>query len=252
MIFVPLLPNTGTMKKISSLLLITGSLLLFFISCSKSDNDDDLNVYVFPPDAAAKYITMAFCINSGGIDLHLENAASIAGRMTSGAFDSTFKLKQTDSTLVIRYIYDGSYNANYLAGTPPKIDFSYTETGAFNSAVMSSDDQQSGDFMITGLDSASTSLVMNGSGSDGGLQQSGSYNVSFNSSFNYTLKDVLFDKNTHQITSGTATIHIDGVGPANIPFGYGGSITFSGNRKATLVLSGTTYTMNLETGGASK
>jgi hypothetical protein len=116
---------------------------------------------------------------------------------------------------------------------------------------MSSTDQQNGEYDVTGLDTAAVRLAMTGTGGDGGFQQSGYYNVNFSSSFQYTLHNVEFDKQTFQITGGTATLHVDGIGPANIPFSYSGTITFTGNRNASMELGGENYTMSLLTGAMS-
>jgi hypothetical protein len=241
------------MRKFSLLLLLAGFSAFFMVSCNNNNDDSNPPIYVFDVDAAAQYITTAFCINSGGINFHMENAARIADKLKSGLFDSAFQLKKTDTALVIRYMYDVQYNANYVASNPPKVQFTYTANGAFNSTFMSSDDTQNGNFTITGLDTASVHLVMNGTVTDGGNQHSDYYNnLDFISQFTFTPKNVEFDKQTFWITGGTGTIHINGFGPANIPFDFGGSITFTGLRIATLVLNGTTYQMNLVTGGMSK
>ncbi len=224
-----------------------------FYSCSDSDDSSsNSNIYVFPADAAATYIAVAFCNNSGGVNFHMEKAANIATRLTSGTFDSVFTVKILDTTATIQYDYDVHYTASYITGTPPKVSFDYTATGAFHSTYMSSNDQQNAQYYISGINPGDPNPVMNGNGGDGGTQISGSYKVAFTSSFNYTLKDIQFDKQTFWITSGTATIHIDGIGPANIPFSFGGNITFTGDRKATMVLDGKSYYMNLVTGGWSK
>jgi hypothetical protein len=240
------------MKKAVLFILFSGIASVFFFSCSSDDGGgDNPPIYIFPTDAAAKYVAVAFCINSGGINLHMENAAQIASLLKSGSFDSSFNLKKTDTNLTIRYAYDVTYGASYVAAATPKVIFSYTATGAFNSSAMSSTDQQNGEYDVTGLDTAAVRLAMTGTGGDGGFQQSGYYNVNFSSSFQYTLHNVEFDKQTFQITGGTATLHVDGIGPANIPFSYSGTITFTGNRNASMELGGENYTMSLLTGAMS-
>lgn len=47
-------------------------------SCGKDNsNNDNIVVYKIPVDIAARYIAMAFCNASAGINLHLENAAAL-------------------------------------------------------------------------------------------------------------------------------------------------------------------------------
>jgi len=239
------------MRKFFTLLLMAGFSAFFLVSCENNDDNSDINVYVFPSEAAARYIALAFCSNSGGINFHMENIARISSKMT-GPFDSVFTMKRTDSAATIKYDYSVNYTGTYITGTTPKVNFEYVATGSFSSAVMSSNDQQDGPYTVTGLDTTATNIIMNGTGTDVGSQVSPYYNAAFSSSFSYTLHDVLFDKHTYWITAGTASVHISGNGPANIPFSFGGTMTFNGSRKATLVLDNITYSIDLVTGTMSK
>ncbi len=66
-------------------------------SCSKdSSSSTSIVVYQVPVDIAARYITMAFCSASAGINLHLENAAAFTAK-GKNSFDSTFTIKKMDS-----------------------------------------------------------------------------------------------------------------------------------------------------------
>ena len=95
-------------------------------------------------------------------------------------------------------------------------------------------------------------LVISGTGNDSGAQDDITANIPFTSQVTYTLQNVLADKMTYMVTSGSAQVAINGNGPGNVSFRYTGTLTFSGNRQAVLVLGGSTYNFSLTTGTISK
>ena len=77
-----------------------------------------------------------------------------------------------------------------------------------------------------------------------GSKQSGT------STFDYTLKSVIFDSGTGQIDSGSATFNTQGTGSTGT-WNYTGTITFLGSGKATITINGTGYNVDLTTGTVS-
>ncbi len=134
--------------------------------------------------------------------------------------------------------------------SPSEVIFDYTAGGSFSSSVILSKDEQDGTWVFTTLDQSQ--LTLNGSGSDGGTQYTVVDKVQFTSQFSYTFQNVMIDKMTDMITSGTATITINGAGPADVHFNYSGTLTFSGKNEAVLVLGGSTFNFNLLTGNLTK
>jgi hypothetical protein len=220
-----------------------------FNFCSKdSSNTTNIVVYQVPVDIAARYITMAFCNASAGINLHMENAATFTSQ-GKGSFDSTFTIKKLDSAATVKYQYQVEYTLARQTA-PSQVTFDYTAGGSFSSSVLQSEDEQDGTWIFTTL--TQSQLTMNGSGTDGGTQNDVVDKVQFTSQFIYTLQNVMVDKATNMIASGTATITINGAGPADVHFAYSGTLTFSGNRQAVLVLGGSTYNFSLLTGNYTK
>jgi hypothetical protein len=218
-------------------------------SCSKeSSNTSNIIVYQVPVDIAARYITMAFCNASAGINLHIENAATFTS-LGKGSFDSTFTIKKLDSAAAVKYQYQVEYTLARQT-SPSQVTFDYTAGGSFSSSVLQSADEQDGTWVFTTL--AQSQLTMNGSGTDGGNQNDVVDKVQFTSQFIYTLQNVMIDKTTDMIASGSATITINGAGPADVHFNYSGTLTFSGNRQAVLVLGGSTFNFSLLTGNYTK
>jgi hypothetical protein len=236
------------MKK---LILISFVIILFvgINSCSKdSSNTTTVVVYKVPSDIAARYIMMAFCSASAGINFNMENAAAYVAN-GKGSFDTTFTIKKLDSAATVKYQYQVDYTLTRFP-SPPQVNFEYTSGGSFSSSVILSQDEQNGTWVFTTLDQSQ--LTLNGSGTDGGQQYTIVDKVQFTSQFSYTLQNVMVDKITHVIASGAATITISGAGPADVHFNYSGTLTFSGNHQAVLVLNGSTYNFSLLTGNFTK
>jgi hypothetical protein len=240
------------MKKLILISLVV-VLSLGFNSCGKdSTNGGDgiVVVYKVPVDIAARYIAMAFCSASGGINSHMENAtAAIAhGR---GSFDSTFTIIKKDSSAAVKYQYQVEYTMARITSTPPKVTFDYSATGGFNCSSMVSDDEQNGtSWFFTTLDQSQ--FTLNGSGTDGGQQYAPLEKVQFTSRIIYSLTNVMMDKMTFMAVSGTSQISITGAGPAGVAFSYSGTLTFNGDRKAELVLNGSPFSFSLTSGSITK
>jgi len=227
-------------------------LILGLNSCGKdSSTSDNSNIVIYqvPVDAAGKYIALAFCNASAGINYHIENVIAYIAQ-GRGSFDSVFTVKKLDTAATIKYQYQVEYTLARFTSVPPTVDFDYSAGGSFSSNAMQSEDEQTGSWFFSTLDQSKFTLT--GSGSDGGKQYSVLDKVLFTSQFNYTLQNVMVNKMTDMIDSGTAAISISGAGPANVHFNYSGTLTFSGNRKAVLVLNGSTFNFSLLTGGYTK
>jgi len=235
-------------------LLIYCLLIIFtlgFNSCGKdSSSSTTVTVYVLPVDIAARYIAMAFCNASEGINLHIEKFGSFSASGRS-SFDSSFLAKKMDSSAIVKYQYQVVYSFNRLTTTPPQTTFDYTAGGGFSSdAIVSSDEQTSSNWTISTLDQGQ--LTLNGSGTDGGQQYASLEKVYFSSDFHYTFQNLKINKLSGLVVSGTATITDSGSGPGGVGYNYSGTITFTGDRKAELVLGGSTFYFSLSSGSVTK
>jgi|GEM_PF-3484497 hypothetical protein len=220
-------------------------------SCGKDNSsNDNIVVYKIPVDIAARYVAMAFCNASAGINSHLENAAAFTAQ-GHGSFDTSFTVKKLDSAAAVKYQYQVVYTLARLTTLPPKVTFDYTANGSFSSDAIQSQDEQTGNnWQFTTLDQSQ--LTLNGSGTDGGQQYALLEKVFFTSDITYTLQNVMIDKLTCIAASGTGQITIRGSGPGGVAYSYSGTLTFNGNRKAELILGGSTFYINLSTGSITK
>jgi hypothetical protein len=226
-------------KRILYSLLIVLSYGIIY-SCSKDNSSSDNNnvvVYKVPVYMAAEYVGLAFSNVTGGINFDLENGATFTAKGRN-SFDSTINFK--DSTLGVKSQYLMDYSFIRPVTSPPKTTLGFSSNGAFATISMQSMDSHNGNnWSYTTLDQPQ--YTVNGTGTVSGNQYAVPDKVSFSSIIHYTLNNVMMDATTHKAVSGSISITIGGNGPANVSYSYSGSLTFLGDRKATLLLSGSTF-----------
>jgi len=94
-------------------------------------------------------------------------------------------------------------------------------------------------------------LIMSGSVNvDANVQQKTGNKSTEAETFDYVFKDLKVDSSSGDITSGSATFATKGATSAGT-WNYTGTITFIGSHKAKIVINGTTYTIDLQTGAVS-
>ncbi len=98
-----------------------------------------------------------------------------------------------------------------------------------------------------GVDDANLSLTGSLSSSASYSTGSGSSKVTGTASYSYTLSSVIYSPVDGDVVSGSATFTTQGSGPKG-SWNYQGTITFLGNHLAKVVINGSTYTVNLQTG----
>ena len=195
---------------------------------------------------AARYIAMAFSNATSGLNYHFENAARIAATYP-GAFDTSYLVKQTDTAkpVVLQYAIEYHYLVSKNLNTAGS--FTFTSSGYFHSAYISSNDQQHGAIQVTGMDQPK--LTFNGTGQAGGSEVAQAGTVPFSCTINFTLTNLMMNKLTHLADTGSMAVSISGLGPGGVDFSYSGTMTFQGSRKAALLLGGTAFNVDLATGG---
>ena len=94
-------------------------------------------------------------------------------------------------------------------------------------------------------------VTLNGSMSMGGsyTNKTGSSKGSGSLNYSYTFKSITIDA-SGSIISGSATFATSGTGPNGV-WNYTGSITFLAGNKANIVINGTSYNVDLQTGAVS-
>jgi len=139
-----------------------------------------------------------------------------------------------------------SYQADNFAST-------LTFTGNYNTPNVMLSNSGTLTATIAGLTPTATVYAVNGE-----YKTSGTFKVKRDTtntgtaSVDIVLKNLVINKATQMINSGTGTMILTGSTVKKGDFTYNGTITFNGNSMATMAINGTTYTVNLMAGTVVK
>jgi len=184
-----------------------------------------------------------------------ESLESESGKLNACGYSTTETVSVTNPVgTLITYSYSYEYEASLTCSelTPQSLTSSFNYSGEFDAPRLSSGHTGAGALEVTALDEASLSYVINGLYSRiGGFESKVRNKNTGNSSVELTIEDVLVNKTSYEIESGTATATITGV-VAGTAFNFTATIEFLGDGMATITVNGKTYTNNLETGEITK
>jgi len=214
-------------------------------------------------DEAAQMVSMSLAENSMGATAIIQSSVS-SGNSTSAnapqkvksvnsdfifSMDTTYTVSSKPGAIITfsltaTYGYDFTVN---LQGQLISASENYTYTGSYDAPRISSTHTGSGVLSLTNINTAV--CTVNGTfkrTSDDAIK--GTRSKSLHSETNLSLTNILVNKSTSTIQSGTALLTIAGTVTNKGDFSYTGSITFNGDNTATLIIKNQTYTVNLKTG----
>ena len=229
-----------TVAAITAFTLSTG---LLFTSCKK-DNDDKDSI---SDEEVAEAVTQSVSASSGGMVVQTESTARMSGTstLTCGQTSDTTVVGQSAPGAIITYNYSLNFSRTLTCngGIPVQFQFNFTGSSNYTALRMSSADNSTAQFTVTGLEPGSNNYIFNSSYVRNGTQQSKvRYQRSFSSTITITSSNITVDKATQKIISGTATVEFVGNGSGGYTVTRGGTLTFLGNSKATLALkNGSTF-----------
>lgn len=144
------------------------------------------------------------------------------------------------------YGYTLNCNTNNL---PDNITATASEKGTFDGPRSSSTSTGTASLKVAGLTPTATVYAINGEFKRIGTFASKveSKNTS-TTTVTLTITNLLINKTTKLITSGSATITITGATAKNAAINFTGNATFTGDGKATVTINGTIYIVDLLTG----
>ncbi|MBX2907292.1 MAG: hypothetical protein KF744_14705 [Taibaiella sp.] len=146
--------------------------------------------------------------------------------------------------------YDYLYHAHLAVictlGIPSKFTGTFSGNTSYSTTRMSSDDSCSGEFVVTGLAPTSDVYKLNLNYVRQGSQQSNvRKKASFTSTITITGTDIIVDKTTLLITTGTASVVMTGATSTGATFSKTATLTFTGSKTATLTFgSGASYPLS--------
>lgn len=240
-------------------LLIAASLLLVVSpSCKKKDTEEPEKVIT--TDDAADVVSYAMESSSGGYAEQVTDGAAYvdnSGFRTSSPAGSMNLICGVPFDTTVTRSHSGTVNASYAhqchylltcdAGSKPvSITYSGTYTGSYDGPRMSSSNTGNRNWVITGLDSASTTYTYSGNLTRNGSHTSKVRNqYTFTSDLQVSTSNLVVNKSTHRITGGTGTVSVTCSVSNGNSYSFAGTIVFNGNNTAALTINGNAYTITL-------
>ncbi|BAU54695.1 hypothetical protein [Mucilaginibacter gotjawali] len=232
-------------SKILLVTVVTAGIAFMVTSCHKDASTTSTNATVTEADAV-QLTTDAVSPSTGGMVLQLNSSVNTYATVNFSCG------VQKDSSYVIASSTGASPSYNYsfqwndmltCNGTAPsQLTFNFTGTGSYTGPLMSSTDNSTGGFVLTGLGAGSQYLFNTTYSRTGTTTSKVLRQLTFHSVITITGTDIAIDKTTKMIASGTAAVSISATSTSGSTFTFNGKITFRGNKKANLVLnSGVTY-----------
>lgn len=231
-------------------------LFVFSLALNSCSKDDEI---IAPSDVlteqdAVELIESSLQKSTGG----LSQTASVY----SAELDTEITVNASCDSLyeeTLPYTYNGNLiQANYTKywayqlacsnlNIPQTADFNASSTGTYSTPRIESDDVTQSSFTISGLQPTSDAFLFNGSYSREGSQQITINQVtrSINSTLSVEVIDLLLNKGTYEINSGTGTCSLTGSTDQGNTFLFEGDLVFNGNGTASLTVNGNTHLIEL-------
>lgn len=202
----------------------------------------------------AETIGAALADSTGGITARLGDLAGIVGGGSLGAPASGTQHPSVVGDTIrfeITRQRSGLYSYNYVirfwyAFQLTSIDFGYEMRGTYDTPRLASDDTAHAEWHATDL--LAEEITVNGTYERYGKEQWKARGTSWQTELDITLQNVTVSKTTGLITGGTATVALKVEGENGASASYVATITFLGNRRASVLLGGVQYLIDLSSG----
>lgn len=213
---------------------------LLFSSCEKSL---DTQSSAITEADIVKLASGALGIESGGLELQTQTAVVLSMTNLNPAFCGTVTdttvAKQRDSGAVsYRFALNWRRTSNCGNGVATSFSHVFGGTGSYSTAVLSSEDEVTGNFTLNGFAPGSTDLLSTQSYERNGTQKLKVGGSSLKSKISFSTTNLRVRRGTGKILSGEGTFSVSGTGSSGEGFAYSGTITFQGSGKALLNFTG--------------
>ncbi|GJM33037.1 MAG: hypothetical protein DHS20C18_20380 [Saprospiraceae bacterium] len=228
-------------------------MVLLTVGILSACNKEEEQIATVTEEDAVEVVENALKVESEGLVVEVEDAALVTEEYVEktlppcgASFDST--VVRNISNAYITADYTSNWNWTIICNNqniPATLNFNRTTQGQYETTRLLSDDSAAGGWTIDNIILGDT-YVINGVYSRQGNQESKVRNrLTFTSSVEFDLSDLVVDKDIYRILSGTATFTISGTSSGGGSFQYSGEIIFLGDGMATITLNGHTYTVDL-------
>jgi len=237
--------NYYTTKILCAALIIAG--IAFGISSCKKDSTSSNNslasTTVTEADAA-QFTSDAVSPSTDGFGDQLSRTASLYTTipLSCGAKKDTTYIKASAKGVTPSYADTLVWNLalNCSGSIPSNVTLSFAGKGVYSGQYMSAQDTSAAQFVLTG---SSSGYLLTANYTRVGVAISKiAKQYTFSTTLNIQSTNIVVDKTTQQIVSGTAVVTIVATSTSGKSFNFNGTVTFLGNKTASLKLnSGKVY-----------
>jgi hypothetical protein len=221
------------------LLAVTIITLVSVTACKKSA---DTTAATVTEADATELTTDAIVPTTGGMTIQASSSVNIyaaaSTKLACGVSKDTTITGASVAGAVPSYNYSLSWNYKLNCDViPTTFTFNFTGSSNYSGLLLTSNDSSTGTFVVS-TTLAAANYTVNTSYERKGTQTSKvGQQKSFTSGLKITSTNVLISKTTNEIVSGTGTVSLTGVTTGGKSFSFGGTITFLGNKKATVLFN---------------
>lgn len=224
---------------------------LLAVACNDDDNTAELS-----SEEQAEMV--ASSLGESGLSGSAEQSAEYAdeatdasGKMAECGYAATETANINGGTSLITFSLAYSYEVAVICDDNSELESftsDFTYNGEFDAPRFASQYSGSGFLTITSLDEENDTYEINGSYERSGAFQSKIRNqASGDHSLDIKVAAVTVNKVNKEITGGTASVSASGEIEGKGSYSFDADVTFNGDGTATIIVSGTTYHVSLET-----
>ncbi|MEL6864235.1 MAG: hypothetical protein AAFP19_07450 [Bacteroidota bacterium] len=223
--------------------------MTFSTACNEDDDSETITVSV---DDAAELVAFSIANTTYGLVYNLDYvAANVLEEINcneSKSNTSTISESVVDEQITLNSEIAEEYSMTCDSGEV--VNYSFDTDQRFTSVRFDYDQVIDGTWTIGGVEESSASYIYNGSYDRNGewtynLRDKHTDNITYSS----VLDQLMADKDSGRITSGTATFSIMGTSTVYDDYDYAGDVEFKGSDMAIITFqTGEQYEFNLETG----
>lgn len=183
---------------------------------------------------------------------YADDAVDASGKVASCGYTAanTVSLSGSFGQIIYSFAYDYDIALVCTSAEEPKtLTSEFTYEGSFDGPKFAMQYSGNGALAVTSLEAASANYHINGS-----YERAGSFESKIeerpagSSNIKIDIDDVIINKTTKAIVSGSADASITGVVSGKGGYEFDSHIVFNGDGTATITVSGDKYLMNLATG----
>lgn len=241
------------MKKMKTLKIGAFAILgLLAVACNDDDNN---NTTKLSSQEQAEMVASSMGQSgfAGSAEQSAEYAddATASGKLQECGYtnEGNFELGGTLGQIVfsLNYSYDVALNCDGNE-EPESFTSSFDYEGSYTGPRFESDYSGNGDLTLTSLDEEDDSFELNGSYERSGefkTKEDGEVSEEGQHSLDIDANNVMINKGTKKITSGSAAVSASGSIEGRGSYSFDADVTFNSNGTATIDVAGDTYTLTL-------